>query len=51
MLWRSLLQQDMYTAGAYIVIIGLLTTLGSLVSDLLLAAIDPRVRFGRMEAS
>ena len=50
-LWRSLLQQDMYTAGAYIVIIGLLTTLGSLVSDLLLAAIDPRVRFGRMEAS
>ena len=50
-LWRSLLQQDMYTAGAYIVIIGLLTTLGSLVSDLLLAVIDPRVRFGKMEAS
>jgi len=50
-LWRSLMQQDMYTAGAYIVIIGALTTLGSLVSDLLLAAVDPRVRFGKMEAA
>jgi len=50
MLWRALMQQDMYTAGAYILIIGTLTTIGSLVSDLLLAAIDPRIRFGSMEA-
>jgi len=50
-LWRALMQQDMYTAGAYIVIIGTLTAIGSLVSDLLLAAIDPRVRFGALEAS
>lgn len=49
-LWRSLMSQDMYTAGAYIVIIGTLTAIGSLLSDLLLAAIDPRIRFGAMEA-
>jgi peptide/nickel transport system permease protein len=46
-----LMQQDMYTAGAYIVIMGTLTAIGSLVSDLLQAAIDPRVRLGAMEAA
>lgn len=50
-LWRALMQQDMYTAGAYIVIVGALTAIGSLVSDLMLAAIDPRVRLGAMEAA
>jgi peptide/nickel transport system permease protein len=50
-LYRSLMQQDMYTAGAYIIIIGALTTVGSLVSDLLLAAVDPRIRLGKLEAS
>jgi peptide/nickel transport system permease protein len=39
----------MYTAGAYIVIIGTLTALGSLVSDILLAVVDPRIRFESME--
>ncbi len=48
-LWRSLLQQDMYTAGAYIFIAGVLTTVGSLISDIALAAADPRVRFGSLE--
>ncbi|HEU0297270.1 MAG TPA: ABC transporter permease [Anaerolineales bacterium] len=50
-LWRALIQQDMYTAGAYILIIGFLTAVGSLLSDLLLAAVDPRIRFGAMEAA
>ena len=50
-LYRSLLQQDMYTAGAYIVIVGALVAVGSLVSDLMLAAIDPRIRLGKLEAS
>ena len=50
-LWRALIQQDMFTAGAYILIIGTLTALGSLVSDLLLAAVDPRIRFGAMEST
>lgn len=50
-LWRALMSQDMYTAGAYIVIIGTLTAIGSLISDLMLAALDPRVRFGGMETA
>lgn len=50
-LYRSLLQQDMYTAGAYIIIVGALVAVGSLISDLMLAAIDPRVRLGKPEAS
>jgi peptide/nickel transport system permease protein len=50
-LWRALMNQDMYTAGAYIILIGLLTAIGSLVSDLLLAAIDPRIRFGGLETA
>jgi peptide/nickel transport system permease protein len=48
-LWRALMRQDMYMAGAYIVIIGTLTALGSLISDILLAVVDPRIRFGSME--
>jgi peptide/nickel transport system permease protein len=50
-LWRALLQQDMYTAGAYIMILGFLYSVGSLLSDLLLAAFDPRIRLGAMEAA
>jgi peptide/nickel transport system permease protein len=50
-MWRALINQDMYTAGAYILIIGTLTALGSLVSDLLLALNDPRIRFGALESS
>jgi peptide/nickel transport system permease protein len=50
-LWRALMQQDMYTAGAYILILGTLTAIGSLVSDILLAVIDPRIRFGNLEAA
>lgn len=50
-LYRSLMGQDMYLAGSYILITGTLTTLGSLLSDILLATIDPRIRFGAMEAA
>ncbi len=50
-LWRALMRQDMYTAGAYILIIGTLTALGSLISDILLAVVDPRIRFGGVESS
>jgi peptide/nickel transport system permease protein len=48
-LWRALLGQDMYVAGAYIVIIGFLTAIGSLISDIALAVVDPRIRFGSVE--
>ncbi|WP_421904958.1 ABC transporter permease [Mameliella sp.] len=45
MLLRALLVQDMYLAGSLILIVSLLTVLGTLISDLLLAWIDPRIRY------
>lgn len=43
-LLRSLLSQDMFLAGAIILMIGTMTIIGTLLSDLLLATVDPRVR-------
>lgn len=37
--------QDLYLAGTILTLIGLLVLLGTLVSDLLLAWLDPRIRF------
>ncbi len=45
LLLRALLVQDMYLAGSLILIVSLLTVLGTLISDLLLAWIDPRIRY------
>lgn len=44
LLVRSLLSQDMYLAGAIVLIISILTVIGTLISDILLAALDPRIR-------
>jgi peptide/nickel transport system permease protein len=44
LLLRSLTQQDMYLAGSILLIYCLLTILGTLVSDILLALFDPRIR-------
>jgi peptide/nickel transport system permease protein len=49
-MWVSLMAQDMYLAGSYILIVGFLTAIGGLISDILLAANDPRIRFGSLEA-
>lgn len=46
LLLRALVSQDMYLAGAIILMIGTMTVIGTLLSDLLLAWVDPRVRFG-----
>ncbi|MEM7443276.1 MAG: ABC transporter permease [Pseudomonadota bacterium] len=46
MLLRSLTSQDMYLAGALIMLLGVLTVIGTLISDLILAWIDPRIRHG-----
>ena len=43
-LLRSLLSQDMFLAGSIILMIGVMTVIGTLISDILLAAVDPRVR-------
>lgn len=44
-LLRALLSQDMYLAGSLILILSTLTVIGTLISDLLLAWIDPRIRY------
>lgn len=45
MLLRSLQSQDMYLAGSIILILSMLTIVGTLVSDVLLAWLDPRIRY------
>jgi peptide/nickel transport system permease protein len=42
---RSLQSQDMYLAGAIILILSALTVIGVLISDILLAWLDPRIRY------
>jgi peptide/nickel transport system permease protein len=44
LLLQSLMSQDMYLAGAFVLLICALTLIGGLVSDVLLALIDPRIR-------
>ena len=41
----SLLQQDMFLAGSTIMLLSFLTVIGTLLSDLLLVWVDPRIRF------
>jgi peptide/nickel transport system permease protein len=47
LLLEALLAQDMYLAGSLVMILALLTMVGTVVSDILLAWLDPRIRFGR----
>jgi peptide/nickel transport system permease protein len=44
LLLQSLMSQDMYLAGAFVLLICALTLVGSLISDILLALVDPRIR-------
>lgn len=44
MLLSSLQSQDMYLAGSFLMFLATLTVVGVLVSDLLLAMLDPRIR-------
>ncbi len=37
----------MYLAGAFLLLLCLLTMVGTLISDVLLALLDPRIRYGR----
>ena len=45
LLLRALLSQDMFLAGTIILLIGAMTVAGTLISDILLMVIDPRIRF------
>jgi peptide/nickel transport system permease protein len=42
---QALLNQDMYLAGSFVLLLSTLTVVGTLVSDILLAWIDPRIRY------
>jgi peptide/nickel transport system permease protein len=41
---RALMSQDMYLAGSFLLLLSCLTVIGTLVSDILLAWVDPRIR-------
>ena len=45
LLFRALMTQDMYLAGSTIMFLAFLTVIGTLISDILLAWIDPRIRY------
>jgi len=42
---RALLAQDMYLAGAILMFLAFLTVIGTIISDILLALIDPRIKY------
>jgi peptide/nickel transport system permease protein len=46
LLLKALLAQDMYLAGSILLVTSALTVIGTLLSDILLAWLDPRIRFG-----
>jgi peptide/nickel transport system permease protein len=45
LLLRALLSQDMYLAGSVILILSAFTIIGTMISDILLAWADPRIRY------
>lgn len=45
LLLTSVMDQDMYLAGSLLMVLGLLSVFGTLVSDLLLLWLDPRIRY------
>jgi peptide/nickel transport system permease protein len=44
MMLRALTSQDMYLAGSFLFLLSVLTVIGTLISDILLAWVDPRIR-------
>jgi peptide/nickel transport system permease protein len=44
---RSLQSRDIYLSGAFVLLLSSLTVIGTLISDLLLAWLDPRIRYGQ----
>jgi peptide/nickel transport system permease protein len=45
LLLESLRNQDMYLAGSFLMMLSALTVVGTLLSDILLAIVDPRIRY------
>lgn len=49
LLLHALMDQDMYLAGSMVMMLSLLTVVGTLVSDVLLIWLDPRIGYGTQE--
>lgn len=47
LLLKALISQDMFLAGTIVLMLGVMTVVGTFISDLLLMWIDPRIRLGR----
>lgn len=45
LLLRALQSQDMYLAGSFTLLLASLTIIGTLISDILLVLVDPRIRY------
>lgn len=45
LLLKALIAQDMFLAGTIVLLLGVMTVIGTFISDLLLIWIDPRIRF------
>jgi peptide/nickel transport system permease protein len=45
LLLQALMTQDMYLAGTFVMMLSILTVIGTLISDILLIFVDPRVRY------
>jgi peptide/nickel transport system permease protein len=45
LLLKALVAQDMFLAGTIVLLLGIMTVIGTFLSDLLLMWIDPRIRF------
>jgi peptide/nickel transport system permease protein len=50
LMFFSLQQQDMFLAGSTIMLLSFLTVIGTLISDLLLVLVDPRIRFEAVQS-
>ena len=46
LLYKALIAQDLFLAGTILLMLAVLTVIGTFVSDLILMWIDPRIRFG-----
>ena len=47
LLLKSLIAQDMFLAGTIVLLLGVMTVIGTFISDLLLMWVDPRIRLGK----
>ena len=47
LLYQSLTTEDMFTSATILFVLGLLTVVGTLLSDILLGLLDPRIRYVR----